>query len=157
MKSKLEDYTYKKLTSEGIEFGYEPVQFELGILDTYPHWVKNRNKLRLWDQSLSIKYTPDFVGSNWVIETKGVIREDDSIKWRLFKAYLKKNNLNWFLAMPRNKKEVDWVIKLLKTWLENDEEYNSLPLTIELTKHKSKMGSKKTGRSLSKRATRNNG
>ena len=37
---------------------------------------------------LPIKYTPDFIGSNFIIECKGRANESFPIRWKLFKKYL---------------------------------------------------------------------
>lgn len=58
-----------------------------------------------------ITYTPDFVGKDWVIETKGMKTPDFLLKWKLFKKYLIDNNLKYTLYMPSNQKQVRLAIE----------------------------------------------
>jgi len=64
-------------------------------------------------------YTPDFtnpVGDEleWVIETKGRAMPDFSRTWRLFKKFIKKLPREVILFVPRNKKDCDKVVEILK-------------------------------------------
>jgi hypothetical protein len=58
-----------------------------------------------------ITYTPDFVGKDWVIETKGMKTPDFLLKWKLFKRYLTDNNLKYTLYMPSSQKQVRLAIE----------------------------------------------
>jgi len=62
----------------------------------------------------AIKYTPDFIGKGWVMETKGKKTPDFQLKWKLFKKYLYDNNMQYFLSMPTNKREIITSIDLIK-------------------------------------------
>ena len=119
-KSGLEVYCYKKLKEEGFDFSYEEHVFELikGFVAGHDSFepdnrigeelVKHSNKMQ------SIKYTPDFVGNGWIIETKGRKNESFPIRWKLFRKYLTDNQLSFSLYMPKNRKQVDQTIQLLK-------------------------------------------
>jgi hypothetical protein len=62
---------------------------------------------------LSIKYTPDFVGKDFIIECKGRANESFPLRWKLFKKYLTDNKLYPRLYKPQNQKECDKVIELI--------------------------------------------
>lgn len=114
--SKLELYCYKKLKEFGIEFEYEPTSFELipkfeYDADCYESYKKGTNWLFGTKSTVvrAMKYKPDFVNlkDGWIIECKGHPNESFPIKWKLFKYYLKQNNLNIHLYMPKNQKHID--------------------------------------------------
>lgn len=70
----------------------------------------NRGKKRI----LPIKYTPDFIGENFIIETKGRANESFPIRWKLFKKLVTQQFPNYILFKPQNQKECDRVIEILK-------------------------------------------
>ena len=121
-KSKLEVYCYKKLKETGIDFTYEGVTFEL-----MPSFTFDNNSYELYRKKgekyfgpqrhhiRTITYTPDFVGNGWVIETKGNPNESFPMKWKMFKHYLQLNDSNVDLFVPRNQKQIDEVINIIKT------------------------------------------
>ena len=61
---------------------------------------------------LPIKYTPDFIGKGFIIETKGRANEAFPMRWKLFKHYAE-HNLNSTLYKPQNQKECDETVKLI--------------------------------------------
>jgi hypothetical protein len=63
---------------------------------------------------LPIKYTPDFVGSNFIIECKGRANESFPIRWKMFKKYVNHKMKHVTLYKPQNQKECDEVINLIK-------------------------------------------
>ncbi|MAS49239.1 MAG: hypothetical protein CL557_17720 [Alphaproteobacteria bacterium] len=63
---------------------------------------------------LGIKYTPDFVGKDYIIECKGRANESFPIRWKLFKLWLTKNKIGKTLYKPQNQKDVDQMIMLIK-------------------------------------------
>lgn len=105
-RSKLEVYCYIQLKENNINAKYESNTFT--ILDSF---IYNGEKIR------KMTYTPDFVGDTFIIECKGIANDAFPLRWKIFKYYLFKNNLNYKLYLPRNKKDVDSVIKDI---LEND-------------------------------------
>ena len=52
--------------------------------------------------------------AKFIIETKGYANESFPLRWKLFKKHLKDNNHHYVLFMPRNKKQVDEVVDLIK-------------------------------------------
>jgi hypothetical protein len=70
---------------------------------------------------LPITYTPDFIGveHDFVIETKGYTPSQHTfpIRWKLFLNYLYKNGRKPALFMPKNKDQVDEVVTIIKTMI----------------------------------------
>ena len=62
---------------------------------------------------LAIKYTPDFEGTNFVIECKGRANESFPIRWKLFKKHIAKHYPNMRLYKPQKQSECDDVINLI--------------------------------------------
>ena len=60
-----------------------------------------------------IKYTPDFIGSDFIIETKGRANESFPMRWKLFKRFINKCYPYVTLYKPQNQKECDKVIELI--------------------------------------------
>lgn len=100
--SNLEVYTYQMLKKHNIKADYEPIKFVLV------------DKFKYQNESIrQMTYTPDFVGNNFVIECKGHMNDAFPLKWKLFKKHLHDNNILYDLYLPRNKKQIDEVIKKL--------------------------------------------
>ena len=77
-KSKLELYCYKKLKEANLKFKYEENRYELMPSFQFENdsWeLFKRKGVRTFGKQRplirGITYTPDFVGSGWIIETKG--------------------------------------------------------------------------------------
>jgi hypothetical protein len=70
---------------------------------------KNRGNKKI----LNIKYTPDFIGKNFIIECKGRANESFPIRWKIFKKYVSLNLKETTLYKPQNQKECDQTIKLI--------------------------------------------
>ena len=71
---------------------------------------KNRGNKKIFN----IKYTPDFVGKGFIIETKGRANESFPLRWKMFKKLITENKLGPFtLYKPQNQKECDETIKLI--------------------------------------------
>jgi len=71
----------------------------------------NRGSKRI----LPIKYTPDFIGNDFIIETKGRANESFPIRWKLFKKLVTEQFPEYTLYKPQNQKECDRVIELIKS------------------------------------------
>lgn len=69
----------------------------------------NRGNKRI----LPITYTPDFVGSNFIIECKGRANESFPIRWKLFKRYVQEHMPGYTLYKPQNQSECQEVIQLI--------------------------------------------
>ena len=71
---------------------------------------KNRGNKKI----LNIKYTPDFIGKGFIIETKGRANESFPLKWKMFKRYIVNHLPGVTLYKPQNQKECDITIKLIQ-------------------------------------------
>ena len=118
--SGLEKYMYIALKKAKIKAKYEgrtyTIQsgFEFNI-DSYERQsngkgeFKNRGNKKI----LPIKYTPDFIGDDFIIETKGRANESFPMRWKLFKGYINTVQPYVTLYKPQNQKECDQVIELI--------------------------------------------
>ncbi len=124
--SGLERYMYMALKKAKIKAKYEgqtfqlipSFEFDLECIERCANGkgeYKNRGNKKI----LNIKYTPDFIGKDFIIETKGRANESFPIRWKLFKRLLIENNfitqqpVNWTLYKPQNQKECDETIRLI--------------------------------------------
>lgn len=128
-RSRIEEYTYRKLQDSKIQFYYEEVTFTL-----QEGFIYNKNSYELFTskskdtkkktsfQTVSekirpITYTPDFVFLNgkkgWVIETKGYATDSFKLKWKMFKKHLLDNGYEVVLFKPSTQKQVDECVRLI--------------------------------------------
>jgi hypothetical protein len=119
--SGLERYTYIALKKNKLYEGYESETFQIIESFQFPNisyekqanskgeYINRGNK-----KILGIKYTPDFIGKDYIIECKGRPNESFPLRWKLFKLWLTKNNIGKILYKPQNQKEVDRTITLIK-------------------------------------------
>tara|TARA_R110002074_G_scaffold5185_2_gene25378 strand:- start:1340 stop:1780 length:441 start_codon:yes stop_codon:yes gene_type:complete len=117
--SNLELYCYKQLEEAEILVEYEAYTFTIFDALLYPQACYEGTNKKLYNKGSKIRpitYTPDFVDpkGKWIIETKGYANESFPLRWKLFKKHLKDNNKQYVLFMPRNKKQVDEVVDLIK-------------------------------------------
>jgi hypothetical protein len=121
--SGLEKYMYKALKEAGIEFQYEGVTFELLPSFIFENVSMERQSNGKGDfinrglkKILNLKYTPDFVGDTFIIETKGRANESFPLRWKLFKKWMMDNNDTRALYKPQNQSECDATVnRILKT------------------------------------------
>ena len=125
-KSKLEAYCYTQLKASGITFKYEEQRFTLVDPFTFTNdsfelgKIKGERVFRKASPNIRpITYLPDFVGiykdQPFIIETKGLLGDSFPIRWKLFKRHVQANGLNYDLYMPRNRKQIDETINLIKS------------------------------------------
>ena len=119
--SGLERYTYIALKKNKLYEGYESETFQIIESFQFPNisYEKQANSKgeyinRGSKKILGIKYTPDFIGKDYIIECKGRPNESFPLRWKLFKLWLTKNNIGKILYKPQNQKEVDLTITLIK-------------------------------------------
>jgi hypothetical protein len=62
---------------------------------------------------LNLKYTPDFVGSDFIIETKGRANDSFPLRWKMFKHLMHLMDDKRTLYKPQNQKECDQTILLI--------------------------------------------
>ena len=118
--SGLEVYMYKALKEARIVAEYEPTSYTLlngfdyeGICFEKQANGKGEYKDRGCKKILPIKYKPDFVGRDFIIECKGRANESFPLRWKLFKKHLTDNNIDTTLYKPQNQKECDRTIELI--------------------------------------------
>ena len=119
--SGLEKYMYIALKKSNIKALYEGETFELQEAFNFPFESyercgngKGEYKNRGSKKILNIKYTPDFIGKNFIIETKGRANESFPLRWKMFKKLMANNRLEPFtLYKPQNHKECDETVRLI--------------------------------------------
>jgi hypothetical protein len=118
--SGLERYMYMALKNAKIKAKYEGETFVLvnGFdfnNESYERQSNGRGEFRNRGSKkvLPIKYTPDFIGDEFIIETKGRANESFPMRWKLFKRLITKNFPDYTLYKPQNQKECDRVVELI--------------------------------------------
>jgi hypothetical protein len=116
--SGLEKYMYKALKTAGINFKYEGYTYELIPAFMFTNECFERQSNGKGDfinrgnkKVLNLKYTPDFVGETFIIETKGRANESFPLRWKLFKKWMYENNDNRTLYKPQNQSECDKTVQ----------------------------------------------
>jgi hypothetical protein len=120
--SGLEKYMYMALVKAKIKAKYEGETFVLlnGFHfenEVYERQANSKGEFinRGEKRILPIKYTPDFIGEDFIIETKGRPNESFPIRWKLFKKLVTEQFPSYVLFKPQNQKECDRVIEILKS------------------------------------------
>jgi len=119
--SGLEKYMYIALQKAKIKTKYEGETFVLLNGFHFENEVYERQanskgdyKNRGCKRILPIKYTPDFIGEDFIIETKGRANESFPLRWKMFKKYIAENKLEPFtLYKPQNQKDCDETIRII--------------------------------------------
>ena len=118
--SGLEKYMYTALKKANIKAKYEGATYELIPSLNYdkPCYERQANgkgdyKNRSGKKIRGITYTPDFVGTDFIIECKGRANESFPIRWKLFKIYLFHTRSEVTLYKPQNQKECDETVSLI--------------------------------------------
>ena len=118
--SGLERYMYIALKKAKLHAEYEGCTFTLQDdfrfeIDSYERQANGKGDMinRGQKKIQSIKYTPDFVSSSFIIECKGRANESFPMRWKMFKKYVKANLPRVTLYKPQNQKECDTVIELI--------------------------------------------
>jgi hypothetical protein len=113
---------YCALKKAGIKATYEGETFVLlnGFHFENECWERQSNSKGLFKNRgekriLPIKYTPDFIGKGFIIETKGRPNESFPMRWKLFKKLVMQQFPSYTLFKPQNQKECDRVIEILKS------------------------------------------
>ena len=120
--SGLERYMYMALKKARIRATYEGETFVLVNGFHFENEVYERQSNSKGDftnrgnkRILPIKYTPDFIGKGFIIETKGRPNESFPIRWKLFKKLVTEQFPGYTLFKPQNQKECDRVIEIIKS------------------------------------------
>ncbi len=125
--SGLEKYMYIALKKAKIKFSYELRSFELlpsfqFNQVAYERQANGKGEYRDRGNKkiLGIKYTPDFEGEDFIIETKGRANESFPLRYKLFKALMAITEPSISLYKPQNQKECDKTIELILEKRNND-------------------------------------
>ena len=118
--SGLEKYMYIALKKAKIYAEYEGMTFTLQDtfmfdVDSFERQANGKGDMvnRGQKKIQSIKYTPDFVSSSFIIECKGRANESFPMRWKMFKKYVNHKMKHVTLYKPQNQKECDKVIELI--------------------------------------------
>jgi len=124
--SGLEKYMYKALKEAGIPCEYEKYTFELLPAFVFENDCIERQSNSKGDyinrgnkKVLNLKYTPDFVGKNFIIETKGRANDSFPLRWKMFKKWMVDNNDNRTLYKPQNQVECQETVRLILESMKN--------------------------------------
>lgn len=119
--SGLERYCYQQLKKEKLFDLYEGEKFTLveGFTFGQQFWSHQSNgKGEYIDRGckkvLGINYTPDFTGVDYIIECKGRPNESFPLRFKLFRKWMVDNGDNRPLFVPKNQKDVDRTIQIIK-------------------------------------------
>ena len=118
--SGLEKYMYQALKKAKIKAKYEGETYEVFSGFEFSNIsiercangkgeYKNRGEKKI----LPIRYTPDFIGKNFIIECKGRANESFPLRWKLFKKVVKEESPHVIIYKPQNQKECDKTIELI--------------------------------------------
>ena len=131
--SGLERYMYMALKNAKIKSKYEGETFVLLAGFHFDNEVYERcangkgdYKNRGCKRILPIKYTPDFIGDDFIIETKGRANESFPMRWKLFKRLVMTQFPNVTLYKPQNQKECDETVKLILSKRRGQQDKNTL-------------------------------
>jgi hypothetical protein len=118
--SGLEKYMYKALVENNIKAQYESHTFELVPSFQFQNksFERQSNGKGCFEDRgnkkiLNLKYTPDFIGRDFIIETKGRANESFPLRWKLFKKWMHDNNDTRTLYKPQNQPECLETVKLI--------------------------------------------
>ena len=118
--SGLERYMYMGLKKAKLKFKYEGETFELVKAFEFTQEAierqsngKGEYRNRGNKKILNIKYTPDFVGEDFIIECKGRANESFPMRWKLFKKWMTDNRDKRVLYKPQNQSECDKTIDMI--------------------------------------------
>lgn len=120
-KSGLELYAAQKFEEAQLFVQYEPVKFILQdsfymIDELYERQSNGKGdfKKRGGKKVLPLTYRPDFIGGNFICETKGFAGEAFPLRWKLFKKMICDNyDGEIMIFKPQNRKEVDKMIEII--------------------------------------------
>lgn len=119
-KSGLEKYMYKALKDANIPCEYEKHTFELLPSFTFKNDCIERQANSKGDfinrgnkKVLNLKYTPDFIGDGFIIETKGRANDAFPLRWKMFKHLMTITGDNRTLYKPQSQPECLKTIELI--------------------------------------------
>jgi len=115
--SGLEKYMYQALKNAKIKAQYEGETFVVLEGFDFPNVsiercangkgdFKNRGEKKI----LPIRYTPDFIGEDFIIECKGRANESFPLRWKMFKKLVSSIRPHVIIYKPQNQKECDTTV-----------------------------------------------
>jgi hypothetical protein len=118
--SGLEKYMYQALKNADISAVYEGKTYIVFPEFEFPNIsiercangkgeYKNRGEKKI----LPIKYTPDFIGDDFIIECKGRANESFPLRWKMFKKHVSIELPHVTIYKPQNQKECDKTVELI--------------------------------------------
>ena len=118
--SGLEKYMYLALKDNNITAQYESHTFELVNSFEFQNDCFERQGNGKGDfcnrgnkKVLNLKYTPDFVGKDFIIETKGRANDSFPMRWKLFKKWMQDNDDTRTLYKPQSNPECLKTVELI--------------------------------------------
>jgi len=118
--SGLEKYMYKVLKEADIHAEYESQSFELLPSFNFKNDCIERQSNGKGDyinrgnkKVLNLKYTPDFIGEDFIIETKGRANDSFPLRWKLFKWLMTLMCDKRTLYKPQSQRDCDETIRLI--------------------------------------------
>lgn len=124
--SGLERYCYMALKKAKIKADYEGQTYVLQegfdfTTSAYERQANGKGEYRDRGRKkiLPIKYTPDFIGKDFIIECKGRANESFPLRYKMFKKYVEEKMPDVTLYKPQTKAEVDQTVNLI---LKNDKD-----------------------------------
>ena len=118
--SGLERYMYMALKKAKIKADYEGQTYVLQegfdfTSEAYERQANGKGEFRDRGRKkiLPIKYTPDFVGKDFIIECKGRANESFPLRYKMFKKYVENNMPGTRLFKQQNQSECDQVVNTL--------------------------------------------
>ncbi len=118
--SGLERYMYMALKKAKIKADYEGQTYVLQegfdfTSEAYERQANGKGEFRDRGRKkiLPIKYTPDFVGKDFIIECKGRANESFPLRYKMFKKYVQEKMPGTTLYKPQNQGHCDEVINLI--------------------------------------------
>ena len=83
---------------------------------------------------MNLKYTPDFVGDGFIIETKGRANDAFPLRWKMFKYLMTLTCDNRTLYKPQSQKECDITVELILKTKTNDKKETKVSRRTARTK-----------------------
>jgi hypothetical protein len=119
-KSGLEKYMYKALKDANIPCEYEKHTFELLPSFIFKNDCIERQANSKGDfinrgnkKVLNLKYTPDFIGDGFIIETKGRANDAFPLRWKMFKYLMTLMCDNRTLYKPQTNAECLETVRII--------------------------------------------
>ena len=133
--SKLELFFYDLLKKEKIDFEFQ-VQYTL-----HPSFKYGKSTVRA--MTLTVDFDLTGHGLNIIVDTKGFMRPDNVLKWKMFKYIMKDTHPD--IHFPRNQKQCAEVVEIIKScnFAKNQNKPNAIPTKTKSGRVRRNSGSKK--------------